>query len=107
MVLDLVIIGLVINVGPLHNSAFILLLSTPRGVRKGLAFVLAWLGCLVLVLAAVILLTGGKPPAPRSAPSTAALALKLALGIGMVVYAERKRRRGSRPHRSPKWLSRV
>ncbi|TXS43758.1 GAP family protein [Streptomyces sp. OR43] len=107
MVLDLVIIGLAINAGPLHNSAFILLLSAPRGVRKGLAFVLAWLGCLVLVLAAVILLTGGKPPAPRSAPSTAALALKLALGIGMVVYAERKRRRGSRPRRSPKWLSRL
>ncbi|MEW2181539.1 GAP family protein, partial [Streptomyces sp. NPDC005406] len=101
MVLDLVIIGLAIDVGPLHNSAFILLLSTPRGVRKGLAFVLAWLGCLVLVLAAVILLTGGKPPAPRSAPSTAALAFKLALGVGMVVYGERKRRRGRRPPPGP------
>ncbi|MEU9094473.1 GAP family protein [Streptomyces sp. NPDC087901] len=109
MVLDLVIIGLAINVGPLHNSAFILLLSAPRGVRKGLAFVLAWLGCLVLVLAVVILLTGGKPPVPRSAPSTVALALKLALGIGMVVYAESKRRRsgGGRQHRTPKWLGRL
>lgn len=106
MVLELVVIGLAINVGPLHNSAFILLLSAPRGVRKGLAFILAWLGCLVLVLAAVILLTGGKPPAPRSAPSTVALALKLALGVGMVAYAESKRRRGGsrRPHRTPKWL---
>ncbi|WP_406089629.1 GAP family protein [Streptomyces sp. NBC_01013] len=109
MVLDLVIIGLAINVGPLHNSAFILLLSAPRGVRKGLAFIMAWLGCLVLVLAAVLLLTGGKPPAPRSAPSTAALALKLVLGTGMVVYAESKRRRGAgkRPHRTPKWLGRL
>ncbi|MER5276706.1 GAP family protein [Streptomyces sp. NPDC002809] len=109
MVLDLVVIGLAINVGPLHNSAFILLLSAPRGVRKGLAFILAWLGCLVLVLAVVILLTGGKPPAPRSAPSTVALALKLALGIGMVVYAESKRRRSGsgRPHATPKWLGRL
>ncbi|MER6119737.1 GAP family protein [Streptomyces sp. NPDC001743] len=109
MVLDLVVIGLAINAGPLHNSAFILLLSAPRGVRKGLAFILAWLGCLVLVLAAVLLLTGGKPPAPRSAPSTLALALKLVLGIAMVVYAERKRSRGGgrRPPRTPKWLGRL
>ncbi|MEE4496323.1 GAP family protein [Streptomyces sp. NPDC050529] len=107
MVLDLVVIGLAINLGPLHNSAFILLLSAPRGVRRGLAFILAWLGCLVLVLAAVILLTGGKPPAPRSAPSTLALALKLVLGIGMVAYAEMKRRRGGRPRPAPKWLGRL
>ncbi|MFD8691994.1 GAP family protein [Streptomyces sp. NPDC059651] len=107
MVLDLVVIGLAINLGPLHNSAFILLLSAPGGVRKGLAFILAWLGCLVLVLAVVILLTGGKPPAPRSAPSTVALALKLVLGLAMVTYAERKRRRGSRPRPTPKWLGRL
>ncbi|MCX5144603.1 MULTISPECIES: GAP family protein [unclassified Streptomyces] len=107
MVLDLVVIGVAINLGPLHNSAFILLLSAPRGVRKGLAFILAWLGCLVLVLAAVILLTGGKPPAPRSAPSTLALALKLLLGLGMVAYAELKRRRRNRPRRTPKWLARL
>ncbi|MEW1689351.1 GAP family protein [Streptomyces sp. NPDC091265] len=107
MTLDLVLIGLAITLGPLHNSAFILLLSAPKGVRKGVAFILAWLGCLVLVLAVVILLTGGKPPAPQSAPSVVALGLKLALGVVMVLYAERKRRRGSRPHRPPKWLARL
>ncbi len=106
MVLDLVLIGTAITLGPLHNTAFILLLSASRGVRKGLAFVLAWLACLVLVVAGVVLLTGGQPPARDSAPSTAALALRLALGLGMVLYGERKRRQGPRPDRkSPKWMA--
>ncbi|MFD7015733.1 GAP family protein [Streptomyces sp. NPDC059161] len=107
MVLELVVIGLAITLGPLHNIAFILLLSGPSGVRKGVAFILAWLGCLVLVIAAVVLITGGKPPAHKSATSTAALILKAMLGFAMVVYGERKRRRGSRPHRSPKWFARL
>src|SRR3954468_6032899 len=37
MVVDLVVIGTALPLGPLHNSAFILLLSSLRGVRKGLA----------------------------------------------------------------------
>lgn len=111
MILDLLLIGTAITLGPLHNTAFILLLSTQGGVRKGLAFILAWLACLVLLIAAVTALTGGRPVMHRSAPSTTALALKLALGLGMVVYGERRRRGGTRPRpgprRSSKWLSRV
>ncbi|MCM2416716.1 GAP family protein [Streptomyces sp. RKAG293] len=107
MVLDLIIIGLAITLGPLHNTAFILLLSGPGGVRKGVAFILAWLVCLVVVIAAVVLLTGGKPLIHKSAPSTVALALKLLLGLGMVLYAERKRRRGAKPRPSPKRFARL
>jgi hypothetical protein len=107
MVVDLVLIGVAITLGPLHNTAFILLLSSPRGVRKGLVFVLGWLACMVLVIAAVVLLTGGHPPARNSASSTAALAVKLALGLGMVLFGERKRRAGSRPRKSPKWMARL
>lgn len=107
MVVDLLLIGTAVALGPLHNTAFILLLSAHRGVRKGLAFVLSWLACLVVLIAGVLLLTGGRPPVHRSAPSTAALAVKLVLGIGMVVYGERKRRRGSRPRTSPRWMARL
>ncbi|MEY9964239.1 hypothetical protein ABIA33_002281 [Streptacidiphilus sp. MAP12-16] len=110
MVVDLLVIGTMITLGPLHNTAFILLLTADKGVRKGLAFILAWLACLVLVIAVVVLLTGGQPPAPRSAPSTAAEAVKLALGVGMVLYGEHRRRQGrqgSRHRESPKWMSRL
>uniref|UniRef100_A0AAU2JPF5 GAP family protein n=1 Tax=Streptomyces sp. NBC_00049 TaxID=2903617 RepID=A0AAU2JPF5_9ACTN len=93
MVLDLFLIGLVITLYPLPIMAFVLVLSAPGGVRKGLAFILAWLACLVAVIAAVLLLTGGQPPPPRSPPSTVALVGKLVIGLGLVLYGERKRRR--------------
>ncbi|MCZ4096947.1 GAP family protein [Streptomyces sp. So13.3] len=92
MVLDLILIGLAITLYPLPIMAFVLVLSSPGGVWKGLAFILAWLACLVAVIAAVLLLTGGEPPAPRSPPSTAALAAKLAIGVSLVLYGERRRR---------------
>ncbi|MFJ3791229.1 GAP family protein [Kitasatospora sp. NPDC090091] len=107
MVLDLVVIGTAITLGPLHNSAFILLLSSRRGVRKGLAFLLSWLANLVTVVACVVLLTGGTPPAHHSAPSTAAVAAKLAIGVGLVLYGEYRRRRPPRPPRPPSWAGRV
>ncbi|MFC9324172.1 GAP family protein [Kitasatospora sp. NPDC057015] len=107
MVLDLLVIGTAITLGPLHNTAFILVLSAPGGVRKGLAFILAWLASLALVIAAVLLLTGGEPPAPDTASSTAALAVRLALGVGMVVYGGRKRLRAVLPRSTPAWLTRL
>ncbi|MFF1413053.1 GAP family protein [Streptomyces sp. NPDC058289] len=93
MLLDLFFIGLVITLYPLPIMAFVLVLSAPRGVWKGLVFILAWLACLVAVIAVVILLTGGEPPPPRSPPSNAAHAAKLAIGIGLVLYSEHRRRR--------------
>ncbi len=107
MVFDLLLIGLAITLEPVPVTAFILLLSADRGVRKGLAFVLAWLACLVLVLAMVISVTGGKPPEAESAPSTAALAVKIALGVGLVAYGEHRRRRLGRPRKPPAWTTRL
>lgn len=107
MVLDLVVIGTAITLGPLHNSAFILLLSSRRGVRQGLAFLLSWLANLIAVIAVVVLLTGGQPPARHSAPSTAAIAAKLAIGLALVLYGAHRRRRPPRPHAPPRWAARI
>ncbi|MDD9375537.1 GAP family protein [Streptomyces sp. ZAF1911] len=101
MLLDLLVIGLVITLYPLPIMAFVLVLSAPGGVWKGFAFILAWFACLVAVIAVVILLTGGEPPPPRSAPSDAAHAAKLAIGIGLVLYGEHRRRRHRRAPASP------
>ena len=67
MVVDLLLLGLGITLEPFPLTAFILLLSAEKGTRKGLAFILGWLACLVVVIAAVVLATGGKPPAPNTA----------------------------------------
>ena len=80
MVADLILIGLGIALQPFRLSAFILILSTKGGTRKGLGFILGWLACLVLVIAIVVLVTGGRPVRLRTVPSTAVLVVKLALG---------------------------
>ncbi|MGW9213449.1 GAP family protein [Embleya sp. NPDC055664] len=108
MVLDLVLIGTAITLGPMHNSAFILLLSADKGLLKGLVFTLTWLVELVVVVAGVLLLTGGVPPTRHSAPSTAGLVVKLTMGIALVVYGEHKRRRGAtRSRGEPRWMARL
>ncbi|MET7452938.1 GAP family protein [Streptomyces sp. NPDC005574] len=107
MVLDLLVIGTAITLGPLHNSAFILLLSARRGVRHGLAFLLSWLVNLTVVIACVLLLTGGQPLDQHSAPSTAAIAAKLALGVLLVVYGTHRHRRPPPPHGPPRWTARI
>jgi hypothetical protein len=107
VVLDLVLIGLGITLEPFPLIAFLLILSAEKGTRKGLAFILGWLACLVVVIAAVVLLTGGKPPQPSTAPSTAALAVKLALGVVLILYAVRQRQRMGRPRKPPAWMARL
>ena len=107
MVLNLVLIGLGITLEPFPLTAFILLLSAEKGIFKGLAFILGWLACLVVVIAAVTLSTQGKPPAPNTVPSNAALAVKLALGVALVLYAVYKWRRRGMPRKPPTWMARL
>jgi hypothetical protein len=107
MVLDLVIIGLAITLEPLSIVAFILILSSDKGVWKGLAFILGWTACLVAVIAAIVLLTGGKPPKPNTPPSIAALAVKAALGALLIWYGLRQRQRMGQPRKQPAWMARL
>ena len=107
MVLDLLLIGLGITLEPFPLIAFLLILSSEKGTRKGLAFVLGWLACLIAVIAAVVLLTGGQPPAPATTPSTAVLAIKLTLGVVLMLYAVRQWHRMGRPRKTPAWMGRL
>ena len=107
MVLDLVIIGLAITLMPLTIVAFILILSSEKGIWKGLAFILGWTACLVAVIAVIILLTGGKPPKPNTPPSNAALIVKAALGALLIWYGFRERRRMGQPRKQPAWMARL
>ncbi len=105
MVLDLLLIGLGITLEPFPLTGFILILSSERGIWKGLAFILGWLACLVAVIAAVLLTTGGNPPKSQSAQSTAVTAIKLAIGIVLILLAVRQRRRMGRPRKPPTWMA--
>jgi threonine/homoserine/homoserine lactone efflux protein len=105
VVLDLLLIGLGITLEPFPLTGFILILSSERGIWKGLAFILGWLACLVAVIAAVLLTTGGNPPKSQSAQSTAVTAIKLAIGIVLILLAVRQRRRMGRPRKPPTWMA--
>jgi Sap, sulfolipid-1-addressing protein len=107
MWLDLLLIGLGITLEPFPITGFILLLSAERGIIKGLAFILGWLACLVVVIAGVFLATGNQPPKPQTAPSNALLALKIAIGVVLILIAVRQYRRRGRPKKPPAWMSRL
>jgi Sap, sulfolipid-1-addressing protein len=107
LVLDLVIIGLAITLEPLPIVGFILILGSERGIQKGLALILGWTACLVAVIAAVVLVTGGKPPKPHTAPSVGALVVKALLGALLIWFGFRHRRRLGRPHKPPGWMARL
>jgi hypothetical protein len=108
--LDLILIGLAVTLDPLPLTAFIVLLASQRGVRKGAAFVFGWLVSLAAVVAITILATANRPPKPNTAPSIAGLTIKIAIGVGLVAIAVRQRRKMSQPKKPknpPKWQAGV
>ena len=110
MALDLVLIGLAIALDPLPLTAFLIVLPSKRGVRKGAAFVFGWLASLAIVVTVTVLATGNNPPKPNTAPSLADLAAKIAIGVILVAIAVRQRRRMRRPKKPkkpPKWQAHV
>ena len=106
MIIDLIIIGLAITLEPIPLTAFILVLASKGGVRKGAAFIFGWLLSLAVVVAGTVLVTGNKPPKPNTAPSLAALAVKIAIGAVLLVIALRRWRKmgqPKKPKKVPKW----
>ena len=106
MYLDLLVIGLIITLEPIPLTAFILILQSKNGVRKGAAFIFAWLGSLAVVVTITVLATGNSPPKPSTAPTLAALAAKIAIGVVLVVLALRRYRmlgQPKKPKKTPKW----
>jgi threonine/homoserine/homoserine lactone efflux protein len=110
VVLELMLIGLAVAVDPLPLTAFLVVLPSARGARKGAAFVLGWLVSLAIVVTVTVLATGGDPPKPATAPSLAALAVKIVLGVVLVRIAVqhiRARRRPKPPKKPPRWQAQV
>jgi len=110
MVLSLLLIGLTVALDPLPLTAFIVILPSRRGVRKGTAYLFGWLVSLAIVVAVTVVATGNNPPKPNTVPSLASLAAKIAIGTVLVLIAIRQRRRRGRPKKPkkpPKWQEHV
>lgn len=110
MIIDLTIIGLAITLEPIPLTAFILILASERGTRKGAAFVFGWLVSLAVVVSVTVLATGNAPPKQNTAPSLGVLAVKITLGVVLLLVALRTYRRLGRPKppkKTPKWQAGV
>lgn len=110
MVLSLILIGLAIALAPLPLTAFMVVVPSKRGVRKGAAFVFGWLVSLAIVVTVTVLATGNNPPKANTAPSLASRAVKIAIGVVLLVIAIRRRRRmgqPKKPKKPPKWQASV
>ena len=110
LLLTLFLIGVVIALDPLPLTAFMVVLPSKRGARKGAAFVFGWLVSLAIVVTVTVVATGNNPPKPSTAPSLASLVVKIAIGAGLVVIAIRQRRRmgqPKKPKKPPKWQEHV
>jgi threonine/homoserine/homoserine lactone efflux protein len=110
MVLNLVLIGIAVTLDPLPLTAFMIILPSQRGVRKGAAFVFGWLVSLAIVVTVTVLATGNSPPRPSTAPSLATLAVKIVIGVVLVLIAIRhirSRQRPKPPKKPPKWQEHV
>jgi hypothetical protein len=108
--LDLVLIGLAVALDPLPLTAFLIVLPSKGGVRKGAAWTFGWLASLGIVVTVTVVATGNNPPKPNTAPSLADLAVKIAIGVILVAIAVRQRRRMGRPKKPkkpPKWQAHV
>ena len=106
LILNLVLIGLAISLEPIPLTAFILVLASQGGVRKGAAFIFGWLVSLAIVIALTVLVTGNNPPRTKTAPSLAALAVKILIGAVLVLIAWRRWRKLGEPKppkKIPKW----
>src|SRR5947208_7693992 len=104
------LIGLAVALDPLPLTAFLVVVPSKRGVRKGAAFVFGWLVSLAVVVTVTVLATGNNPPKPNTPPSLASRAVKIAIGVVLLVIAIRRRRRmgqPKKPKKPPKWQASV
>lgn len=106
-IIDLAVIGLAVTLEPIPVTAFILVLSTKRGTLNGAFFIFGWLLSLAVVVVGVVLITGGKPPAPSTAPSDAVLSIKIFLGAALIAFAIYRQRRSDRPHKPAAWMAKL
>jgi hypothetical protein len=110
VIFELLWIGLAIALNPIPLTTFIIVLSSHRGVLKGACFVFGWLVSLVIVIGLTVTFTQNNPPKPNTQPSLAAIAVKIAIGAGLLLIAARRRRamgRPKKPKNPPKWQASV
>jgi threonine/homoserine/homoserine lactone efflux protein len=103
-------LAVAIAIFPIPIIAVVLLLGSGSGVRKGIAFVLAWLVGLAGIGAVTLLLAGVLDAAGADGPATWVSVLLLFVGVLLVVLGGRQwrcRPRGDADAPMPRWMQRM
>jgi hypothetical protein len=101
-------LALGVVIGALPVIAIILILITPRARSNGVAFVAGWVLGLVVVGGVVLVIANAAGVSSSSGPSTAAYAIKLALGVLFLLLAAKQWRSRPGPGEqspAPKWMA--
>jgi hypothetical protein len=101
-------LAIAVDISALPIIAIILILITPKARSNGPAFVAGWILGLAVVGGLVLIITNTANVASSSGPSTAAYAIKLTLGVLLLLLAVRQWRSRPRPGEqapAPKWMT--
>jgi threonine/homoserine/homoserine lactone efflux protein len=103
-------LAVAIAIFPIPIIAVVLLLGSEHGVKKGIAFVAAWLVGLAGIGAVTLLFAGVLDASEAGGPATWVSVLLLAVGVLLVVLAFRQwraRPRGGAEAPMPRWMQRM
>ena len=101
-------LAIAVDISVLSIIAVILMLITPRARSNGPAFVAGWVLGLVVVGGLVLIIADAADVSGSSGPSTAAYAIKLTLGVLLLLLAVRQWRSRPGPGEqapAPKWMA--
>ena len=101
-------LAIAVDISVLSIIAVILMLITPRARSNGPAFVAGWVLGLAVVGGLVLIIADAAGVASSSGPSTAAYAIKLTLGVLLLLLAVRQWRSRPGPGEqapAPKWMA--
>lgn len=99
-----------IAISPIPLIAVVLMLATPRGRANGTAFTMSWIGCLAVVVTAVVLLGSGADASGDNGPADWTLWVKLVLGVLFLLLAAKQwkgRPREGHEAEQPGWMKAI
>jgi hypothetical protein len=100
-------LALVVTISPINIIAEILLLFSSKPVANASSYLVGFVTGVTVVLGAFVAIAGAVDLSPGSDPSKGAAALKLVLGVALLVAAVRKfrgRPRSDEEASMPKWM---
>jgi hypothetical protein len=100
---QLFLLAFAIALDPLPLPAYILMLGSKNGVRKGLGFTIGWVLLLAIIAFVTIEITGGAPPKDDTEPSNFLLIVQIVAGVALLFLAWRQRGKIRKPKPKPKW----